>query len=87
MHVTRLFCPPLKNVWEWTRSEYRRYPYDPNDGREDGAEPARKRFTLRGGGWNDPSIPLRASLRLSSTPDNLIYVGLRLARHPPRVKS
>jgi formylglycine-generating enzyme required for sulfatase activity len=75
------------NVWEWTRSEYRRHPYDPNDGREDGAEPARKRFTLRGGGWNDPSIPLRASLRLSSTPDNLIYVGLRLARHPPRVKS
>jgi formylglycine-generating enzyme required for sulfatase activity len=76
------------NVWEWTRSEYRRYPYDPNDGREDGAEPARKRFTLRGGGWYYPSILLRASYRFSSAPDLLNnFVGLRLARHPPRVRA
>jgi len=76
------------NVWEWTRSEYRPYPYDPNDGREDGAEPARKYFTLRGGGWNNQSIFLRASPRYSHSPDtHYLNVGLRLARHPPRVKS
>jgi formylglycine-generating enzyme required for sulfatase activity len=70
------------NVWEWTRSEYRPYPYDPEDGREDGMEPAEKRFTLRGGGWFNQSIYLRASGRSKVTPghhdDN---VGLRLARH------
>jgi formylglycine-generating enzyme required for sulfatase activity len=76
------------NVWEWTRSEYRPYPYDPNDGREDGQEPAQKRFTLRGGGWYDRSVSLRASFRDFSTPDgHYLDVGLRLARHPPRVKS
>jgi formylglycine-generating enzyme required for sulfatase activity len=73
-------------VWEWTRSEYRPYPYDPNDGREDGQEPARKYFTLRGGGWGNPSIILRASNRHFNTPD-FPLVGLRLARHPPRVRA
>jgi formylglycine-generating enzyme required for sulfatase activity len=76
------------NVWEWTRSEYRPYPYDPNDGREDGQEPARKYFTLRGGGWYDQSIGLRASSRNIRTPDDhYSNVGLRLARHPPRVRA
>ncbi|MEI8166240.1 MAG: SUMF1/EgtB/PvdO family nonheme iron enzyme, partial [Chloroflexales bacterium] len=70
------------NVWEWTRSEYRPYPYDPTDGREDGAEPAKKRFTLRGGSWADGSIDLRAAARDGSTPDyHDRDVGFRLARH------
>ena len=75
------------NVWEWTRSEYRPYPYDPRDGREDGADPARKSFTLRGGSWLDLPLYLRAAYRVRDTP---VYrnadVGFRLARHPPRVK-
>jgi len=76
------------NVWEWTRSEYRPYPYDPNDGREDGQEPARKYFTFRGGGWFNLSIYLRASLRNGNVPAYCYYdVGLRLARHPPRVRA
>jgi formylglycine-generating enzyme required for sulfatase activity len=71
-----------------TFSEYRPYPYDPNDGREDGQEPARKYFTLRGGGWYDQSIGLRASSRNIRTPDDhYSNVGLRLARHPPRVRA
>lgn len=72
------------NVWEWTRSEYRDYPYDPNDGRESLDNPAKKRFILRGGCWGNPSIDLRAYLRRYDAPgyqDN--YSGLRLARHLP----
>jgi len=72
------------NVWEWTRSEYRPYPYDPNDGREDGQEPARKYFTLRGGSWFSPPFILRAANRFnlnSGTHD--IHVGFRLARRKP----
>jgi formylglycine-generating enzyme required for sulfatase activity len=51
------------NVWEWTGSVYAPYPYDPADGREQLDNPAEKYFTLRGGGWLNPSITLRASLR------------------------
>jgi len=70
------------NVWEWTRSEYRSYPYDPNDGRESGADPAQKRFTLRGGSWNARPILLRAAFRVHDYPDTRFYdVGVRLARH------
>jgi len=70
------------NVWEWTCSVYRPYPYDPTDRREDGAEPAKKRFTLRGGAWNILPINLRAAYRRSNSPDDLNQnVGFRLARH------
>jgi formylglycine-generating enzyme required for sulfatase activity len=70
------------NVWEWTRSEYRSYPYNPSDGREDGADPVNKRFTLRGGGWNARSVSLRASYRDDLMPVNRSNsVGFRLARH------
>jgi formylglycine-generating enzyme required for sulfatase activity len=75
------------SVWEWTRSTFRPYPYDPADGREDGADPAQKRFTLRGGSWYDRSITLRAAYRDLNTPDHHVQiVGFRLARRPPRVK-
>lgn len=71
------------NVWEWTRSAYRPYPYDPDDGREDISDPARKRFTLRGGAWLGQPFNLRAAFRGSFSPvlrDR--DVGFRLARHP-----
>jgi formylglycine-generating enzyme required for sulfatase activity len=75
------------NVWEWTRSEFRAYPYDPADGREDGSDPAEKRFTLRGGSWAYHSILLRAASRDLNSPDyRLDFVGFRLARHPQGVK-
>ena len=70
------------NVLEWTRSAYQSYPYDPTDGRENGAEPAQKRFTLRGGSWYALPIFLRAASRVNVTPDFLNrLVGFRLARH------
>lgn len=71
------------NVWEWTHSEYRSYPYDPDDGREATNDPAQKVFTLRGGSWFNRSIDLRASYRCSLAPGNHFNdVGFRLARHP-----
>jgi len=76
------------NVLEWTRSAYRDYPYDPADGREDGADPAQKRFTIRGGSWANRPLYLRAAFRNHLTPDlHDRVVGFRLARRPPRVKT
>jgi formylglycine-generating enzyme required for sulfatase activity len=73
------------NVWEWTRSEYRPYPYDPEDGREDGSDQIDKRFTLRGGGWLNPSVSLRASSRGSNSLDSRgNNIGVRLATHLAR---
>jgi formylglycine-generating enzyme required for sulfatase activity len=72
------------NMWEWTRSAYREYHYDPADGREDTDNPERRRFVLRGGGWFDPSVSLRASDRRSFPPDDRdYYVGCRVARRLP----
>lgn len=74
------------NVWEWTRSVYAPYPYDPNDGREDVAQPADKFFTIRGGGWVNSPLYLRASDRDYYPPEYHLYdLGFRLVRHPPRL--
>ena len=71
------------NVWEWTRSAYRPYPYDPRDGREEGADPTKKRFTLRGGSWSDQPINLRASVRSAFAPGGRDDgVGFRVSRYP-----
>jgi formylglycine-generating enzyme required for sulfatase activity/energy-coupling factor transporter ATP-binding protein EcfA2 len=49
------------NVWEWTHSVYKDYPYDPGDGREDrGAEGAR---VVRGGAFNDLAGYVRCAFR------------------------
>jgi formylglycine-generating enzyme required for sulfatase activity len=70
------------NVWEWTRSEYRPYPYDANDGREDLSNLQQKSFTLRGDSWYEIPIYLRAANRYVNSPDyRIVYVGFRLARH------
>lgn len=43
------------NVWEWTSSVFKSYPYDSSDGREDSA--SRKHRVLRGGAWLlDPTV-------------------------------
>ena len=72
------------NVWEWTSSLYRPYPYKPEDGREslDDAESAR---AVRGGSWylivDVLGLLLQAAVRFWFYPSlvSLSY-GLRCAR-------
>jgi formylglycine-generating enzyme required for sulfatase activity len=55
------------NVWEWTRSVYDEYPYDPADGREAlDAEGAR---VVRGGSWGSDRRYARCAFRGWGFPD------------------
>ncbi len=69
----------IGNVWEWTRSHFKPYPYDPADGREDlqaGNEVPR---VLRGGSFNHGSRVVRCSYRRGNSPYlHLIYNGFRV---------
>lgn len=66
------------NVWEWTSSLYRRYPYVQTDGREDA--PSRDGRVLRGGSWNFAESIVRAATRSWSLPDGWFYnLGFRCA--------
>jgi formylglycine-generating enzyme required for sulfatase activity len=57
------------NVWEWTRSVYRGYPYDPEDGREDlEAEGDR---VVRGGSLYFGRRYLRCAYRNGGNPNGL----------------
>ena len=65
------------NVWEWTSSAYRRYPYDPGDGRESVSPEDR---VVRGGTFLHGPDELRCSYRQPMSPgarDH--YVGFRVA--------
>ncbi|GAB4151704.1 MAG: hypothetical protein Fur0021_15800 [Candidatus Promineifilaceae bacterium] len=71
----------LGNVWEWTRSWEKKYPYDPQDGRE---TLARGRFdgtVLRGGAFYSDSV--RCPLRGRDFPSREFRSsGFRLALSP-----
>lgn len=51
----------MGNVWEWTSSGYKEYPYEKNDGREDNDYPGFK--VIRGGGNAPESCDVRVSFR------------------------
>ncbi len=57
------------NVWEWTRSVYKDYPFDPEDGREDPEASGRR--VLRGGAFGDDGSGVRCAARIRSSPVNL----------------
>ena len=70
----------IGNVWEWTSSLFRSYPYEACDGREDLAQPGWR--VLRGGSWvNDLDIA-RCYIRLDG--DFLLFnnVGFRCVALP-----
>jgi formylglycine-generating enzyme required for sulfatase activity/predicted ATPase len=79
------------NVWEWTRSLWGkgwqdpdfRYPYDPQDGREDLAASDGDRRVLRGGSFDSNPRYVRCAVCLDLAPDfRLNYVGFRVVVSP-----
>jgi serine/threonine-protein kinase len=68
------------NVWEWTSTMFRSYPYDPADGREGQINPDRD-YVLRGGSYFNYAYALRSSYRFKDPP-RIVYdiFGFRCAR-------
>jgi len=72
----------LGNVWEWSSSLYRPYPYVASDGREELSAPGLR--VLRGGGYVEWAAWLDPGARHSErTNRRLRWNGMRLARSVP----
>ena len=69
------------NVWEWTLSAYRPYPYREDDGRNEPGSMERR--VVRGGSWYDRPKRCRSSFRLAYWPFQKVFnVGFRVAMEP-----
>jgi formylglycine-generating enzyme required for sulfatase activity len=71
------------NVWEWTRSLWKDYPYDPKDGREDLEVGGDVRRVVRGGAFFNSAVGVRCAFRhrhYPSTRDS--YFGFRVVVSP-----
>ncbi|MEB2333819.1 MAG: SUMF1/EgtB/PvdO family nonheme iron enzyme [Anaerolineaceae bacterium] len=68
------------NVWEWTRSVLKKYPYDPNDGRED--ENASGSRALRGGSFFSNQRYARCAYRFENFYVLLSFDGFRVCASP-----
>lgn len=67
----------IGNVWEWTLSAYKPYPYNDNDGRNE-INTTDKRV-VRGGSWYDRPLKGTASYRLPYQPYQPVFnVGFRI---------
>ena len=65
------------NVWEWTRSAYRDYPYCEDDGRNDPS--LHEMRVVRGGSWRDRPYRATAAYRLAYEPWQRVFnVGFRV---------
>jgi formylglycine-generating enzyme required for sulfatase activity len=69
------------NVWEWTSTLRKNYPYRADDGREDMDADGRR--VLRGGSWSDGQRFARCACRSDSRPDVFLSdVGFRVVCVP-----
>jgi formylglycine-generating enzyme required for sulfatase activity/energy-coupling factor transporter ATP-binding protein EcfA2 len=64
------------NVWEWTRSIFKPYPYDPKDGRENLEEKDNVARVVRGGSYLNGGRNLRCARRDGLNPDLGWFSGL-----------
>jgi formylglycine-generating enzyme required for sulfatase activity len=66
------------NVWEWTRSPYQPYPYDPHDDRTH--LDADALWVIRGGHFADPARLVRTTARTGADPGaRRPFIGFRVA--------
>ncbi len=73
----------IGNVWEWTRSRQKEYPYVAGDGREKLARGKYDGTVLRGGSWRSSESYQRCSARLDLDPFfGYVNYGFRLALSP-----
>ena len=72
------------NVWEWTHSLYRKYPYEADDGRED--ETLSGEHVERGGSYLGTDQLARSAARYRGDPDFLDFVGFRVVVAPSILK-
>lgn len=71
------------NVWEWTSSQYRDYPYQADDGRE--AETTQGAVVIRGGSFDDVDFAVRCAYRQSYSANfKGDHGGFRVVIAPPR---
>jgi formylglycine-generating enzyme required for sulfatase activity len=63
------------NVWEWTRSSDKDYPYDPDDGRENLEAPDSVLRVGRGGSFYHLQVYAQCAARLRSNPSNFLRDG------------
>jgi hypothetical protein len=73
------------NVAEWTRSEYRPYPYRDDDGRNEVVSDLKgnTRKVARGGSWYDPPNRCRSAFRQPYLACQAVYdVGFRVICEP-----
>ena len=69
------------NVWEWTRSPYQPYPYDPIDDFEDLENESL--WVMRGGSFTDPVHFVRGANRGGADPGaRRAFIGFRIAISP-----
>lgn len=72
------------NVYEWCSSQYKSYPFDATDGREDLGRTGYR--VVRGGSWSFDRVDARAACRSSSHPGSLSYfTGFRVVCRPASV--